>query len=176
MTPRQAAFACRSSFERLIRSVLATGGNIVANPGGAPRIHTLRPPAALAESCRYPAIVPAGGPARALRPDRLRERALAGKQDSTRPPQRRRAADSGTEERRHGLQPGGVPRFRLRHDGYVADIIDDRRGRRPLVHCVIQKEGSPEILFYTQFTSAEAAQRWAQEELEIYSQEQRRKA
>lgn len=72
-------------------------------------------------------------------------------------------------ERRRAFVPSGLPRTRLQHGGYVAELVEDRRADRALVHCVIQKESSPEILYYTQFTTLSAAKVWAAEELRQYA-------
>jgi hypothetical protein len=34
-----------------------------------------------------------------------------------------------------------------------ADVIEDRRSRPPLFFCIVQREGSPEILLLGQFNS-----------------------
>ena len=76
-------------------------------------------------------------------------------------------------ERRRGFDRSGLPRTWLRDGGYVAELIQDRRGGNSrLVHCVIQREGSPEILFYTQFASLDAAKDWAMHELSNYASRQ----
>jgi hypothetical protein len=49
--------------------------------------------------------------------------------------------------------PACIPRTRLRHGELFADIIEDRRDRSPVLMCVVQKQGSPEILFLGQFRS-----------------------
>lgn len=69
-------------------------------------------------------------------------------------------------ERRQQFRAGGLPRTRLRRDGYVAELIEDRRSGSQLVHCVIQQEDSPEVLLYAQFRTFEAAWAWAGRELE----------
>jgi hypothetical protein len=77
-------------------------------------------------------------------------------------------------ERRSKSDAAGLPHTRLRHDGYYADLIEERRASGGVVHCIIQRDGSPEILFYTQFATFEAAKEWALKELQDYARDQRR--
>lgn len=72
-------------------------------------------------------------------------------------------------DRRRAFVPSGLPRTRLEKGGYVAELVEDRRAGRALVHCVIQKDNSPEILYYTQFSTLAAAKAWAAEELRQYA-------
>lgn len=74
-----------------------------------------------------------------------------------------------SDERRRAFVPSGLPRTRLQQGDYVAELVEDRRAGRALVHCVIQKDSSPEILYYTQFTTRSAAEAWAAEELRRYA-------
>lgn len=71
-------------------------------------------------------------------------------------------------DRRQAFDPSRLPRSTLRRDGFVAEIIQDRRAAHPLYECVIQREGSSDVLFYAQFTSLEAAKGWAIKELRDY--------
>lgn len=73
--------------------------------------------------------------------------------------------ENSESERRRRFTPSGMPTARLRDHGHVAEIIQDRRAPCPLFICVIQREGSPEILSYSQFSSLRTAKQWAVEEL-----------
>ena len=72
-------------------------------------------------------------------------------------------------ERRRSFRASQLPRTRLRANGYIAEIIENRRSGEALVHCVIQREDSSEILYYTQFATVQAARQWAEEELRAYA-------
>ena len=61
--------------------------------------------------------------------------------------------------RRKQLIPALIPRTRLREGELFAEIVVDRR-RPPLAHCVVQREGSAEVLFLGQFRSGPEAE-WA---------------
>ncbi len=50
----------------------------------------------------------------------------------------------------------------------MAEIIRDRRVPVGLVHCVVQRQGSREILFLQQFNSSEEAERAVEEFMEYY--------
>lgn len=78
------------------------------------------------------------------------------------------SASHPCRERRKAFSPAQLPRLYLRHNAYVAEIIENRRAGEELVHCIIQRDGSSEILFYTQFGTLEEAKRWAEEELRTY--------
>jgi hypothetical protein len=46
-----------------------------------------------------------------------------------------------------------IPRTSLHAGEFVVEIIEDRRSSPPLFLCVVQRQGSPEILFLGQFNS-----------------------
>lgn len=54
---------------------------------------------------------------------------------------------------------------RLQHGAYYADFRRDRRLDPEVYHCVIQREGSTEILRWTQHRSLEEAKQAAHSEL-----------
>ncbi len=74
------------------------------------------------------------------------------------------SASSEQPERRCASVPSRVPRTVLRHNSFVAEIIEDRR-IAPVVHCVIQREGSSEVFFYGQFQSCQQAEKAALAEM-----------
>jgi hypothetical protein len=50
---------------------------------------------------------------------------------------------------------------RLQSGNYFADFRRDKRLRPEVYHCIIQREGSTEILMWSQFHSLEHAQEFA---------------
>lgn len=74
-----------------------------------------------------------------------------------------------TRERRQRVEPARIPRHRLRKGELLAEIIEDRRGRpNAIVHCVVQRSGSAEVLFLGQFHSRAAAQDAAEQFIAEY--------
>ncbi len=53
----------------------------------------------------------------------------------------------------------------LRNGRYFADFKRDKRLHPEVYHCIIQRDGSPEILSWTQHRSLEDAARSAQKEI-----------
>jgi hypothetical protein len=79
-------------------------------------------------------------------------------------------------ERRRGLNCAAIPRIRLRKGALIADLIHDRRGQFPVCHCIIQKRGSPAILYLAQFFTVDEAKHAAEEILsDLLSRRQRRR-
>ncbi len=60
-------------------------------------------------------------------------------------------------ERRWHVVPRSIPRKRLTQGEFFAEIIEDRR-MQGLFLCVVQREGSPEILFLGQSQTREEAE------------------
>ena len=60
-------------------------------------------------------------------------------------------------DQRRRLLPSLIPRIRRQQHDLTAEIILDRRGTPELVHCVVQRRGSQEILFLGQFRSRQQA-------------------
>ncbi len=54
-------------------------------------------------------------------------------------------------ERRNRVQRDAIPRTRRHRRELVMDIVEDRR--RPMFYCIVQRQGSPEILMLGQFSS-----------------------
>jgi hypothetical protein len=70
--------------------------------------------------------------------------------------------------RRHGSP---IQRYaRLQHGRFYADFTRDERLNPPVYHCVVQREGSTEILSWSQFRTLEAARSSAQRELQQLAQ------
>ncbi len=70
-------------------------------------------------------------------------------------------------DRRRRVVPADIPRTRLARGELFAEIIEDRR--RPAVFlCVVQRQGSPEILFLGQSRSRSDAQTTAEEFMSDY--------
>ena len=76
-----------------------------------------------------------------------------------------------TEERRRRFTPARVPRTRMFRGDLVAEIIADRRERPEVVHCVVQRQGSPEVLFLQQFYSREEAKVAAEQFMSTYARQ-----
>ena len=57
-----------------------------------------------------------------------------------------------TDERKR-LIAACIPRTCLRTGDFVVDVIEDRRNHPALFLCVVQRQGSSEILFLGQFNS-----------------------
>ena len=55
----------------------------------------------------------------------------------------------------------------------VAEIIVERRENPALVHCVVQRQGSPDLLFLQQFYSVEEAKTEAEHFMATYTQRYR---
>jgi hypothetical protein len=64
--------------------------------------------------------------------------------------------------------------MRIRRQGYFADIICDRRGGREVYYCIVQQDGSNEILHWSQEDSEEAAKKVARAELRCLAEEKNR--
>lgn len=64
-------------------------------------------------------------------------------------------AEFGENRRQHIAAQ--IPRIRVLREDLVAEIIMDRR-KPDIVHCVVQQQGSPEILLLEQFYSREEAE------------------
>ncbi len=60
-------------------------------------------------------------------------------------------------DRRRRSVPASIPRSRLNKGELFAEIIEDRRTHPSLIFSVVQKQGSPEILFLGQSHSRAAA-------------------
>lgn len=54
---------------------------------------------------------------------------------------------------------------RVRHGDYFADIRRDKRLSPEVYHCVVQREGSTEILAWSQYRSLEEALRFAEQQM-----------
>ena len=63
----------------------------------------------------------------------------------------------GADQRKR-LIASGIPRVKFQQGDLSAEMIVDRRRHPNIVLCVIQKHGSPEILFLGQFNSQEEAE------------------
>ncbi|HET7208401.1 MAG TPA: hypothetical protein VFI95_17625, partial [Terriglobales bacterium] len=63
----------------------------------------------------------------------------------------------GADQRKR-LIASGIPRVKFQQGDLSAEMIEDRRRHPNIVLCVIQKHGSPEILFLGQFNSQEEAE------------------
>ncbi len=61
------------------------------------------------------------------------------------------------DERRWHVAPGSIPRKRITRGDLFADIIEDRR-QPGLFLSVVQREGSPEVLFLGQSQTREEAE------------------
>ena len=59
-----------------------------------------------------------------------------------------------------------MPRTVVRRSGCFAEIIEDRRVRPSLFICIVQRTGSPEILWCSQHRTLDEAKQAAQEQLE----------
>ncbi len=64
--------------------------------------------------------------------------------------------------------PSSIPRIRLLHGELWAEIVLDRRRDAGVVHCLVQQQGSKEILFLQQFPSIEEAETAAKEFMACY--------
>ena len=73
----------------------------------------------------------------------------------------------GTDERKR-IVPACIPRTRLHAGELLAEVVEDRRSRPPLLVCVVQRQGSPEILFLGQFRSESEAEFAAKEFMSDY--------
>ncbi len=84
--------------------------------------------------------------------------------------QKHKPGSKSLQLRRSGAAPTRHERIvkypQLRSGAYFADFRSDRRLRPEVVHCIIQREGSPEILSWTQHTGIAAAVAVARGELE----------
>ncbi len=79
-------------------------------------------------------------------------------------------------DRRRERVPGSIPRTRLLRGCLVAEIIIDRRIHPAVLHCVVQRQGSSEVLFLQQFSSREEAEEAANEFMGSYPQDISREA
>ena len=73
----------------------------------------------------------------------------------------------GTDQRKR-IVPACIPCTRLYAGEMFAEIVEDRRSRPPLLVCVVQRQGSPEILFLGQFRSESEAEFAANEFMSDY--------
>jgi hypothetical protein len=64
---------------------------------------------------------------------------------------------------------------RILRGEYYADFRRDRRVYPDVFHCIIQREGNPEILGWTQHRTLTAAQRAAEAELKAWADGSRQK-
>lgn len=91
---------------------------------------------------------------------------------------------SSRNRKRHGLkpvtrltqsQPSGPGRYgtRLRMGSYFADIIPDPEGGRPIHHWIVQRTGSPQIIFMGQEADLATALERAHQCLEGIARERR---
>jgi hypothetical protein len=71
-------------------------------------------------------------------------------------------------DQRKQIVPACIPRTRLLTRELFAEIIEDRRARPPIVLAVVQRQGSPEILFLGQFRSHSDAESAAQQFISDY--------
>jgi hypothetical protein len=75
------------------------------------------------------------------------------------------APRSGLGDRRRALVPSSLPRIQLRKKLFVADLIEDRRASPPIFHCIVQPEGSVDIVFWGQYTTIDEAKETAEAHL-----------
>ena len=73
-------------------------------------------------------------------------------------------------ERRRAANPASIPRTRRQRRELVMDIVVDRR--LPMFFCIVQQEGSPEILMVGQFTSRSEAVRAGEQFMSDYFRQQ----
>jgi hypothetical protein len=66
--------------------------------------------------------------------------------------------------------------MRLERLPYFADILQDTRGTAPAWHCIVQRQGSSEMLVWRQYESEDAAQQDALAEMEALLQRERERA
>jgi hypothetical protein len=66
--------------------------------------------------------------------------------------------------------------MRLERHPYFADILQDNRGPAPAWHCIVQRQGSSEMLVWRQYDAEEPAQRDALAEMEALLQRDRERA
>jgi len=62
------------------------------------------------------------------------------------------------EDERKQLIAACIPRTRLHIGDFLIDIVEDRRSQPRLFLCVVQRQGSPEVLFLGQFSQEPDAQ------------------
>jgi hypothetical protein len=72
------------------------------------------------------------------------------------------------DERRRQFAAARIPRIRMFRGDMVAEIIIERRKQPAVVHCVVQRQGSPEILLLQQFYSQEEAKAAAEHFMSAY--------
>ena len=58
---------------------------------------------------------------------------------------------------------------RVRRGNYFADFRRDKRLTPEIYHCVIQRDGSPEVLAWSQYRSLQAAMQAAENDLQRFS-------
>jgi hypothetical protein len=51
---------------------------------------------------------------------------------------------------RHADVPAGSARTRMTKYGFAVDILADPKTNPPIYHCIIQKQGSKEIVYWSQ--------------------------
>ena len=81
--------------------------------------------------------------------------------------------DFGADQRKR-IVPACILRTRIVAGELFAEIIEDRWCRPPIVHCVVQRLGSPEILVLQQFHSHREAELAAKEFISDYLSRQQR--
>ncbi len=81
---------------------------------------------------------------------------------------RMKSQRGGRADRRKHTVPACIPRRRVRRGKLFADIIQDRRTDPLIAYCVVQRQGSPEILQLQQFCSTSAAERAAKQFMSDY--------
>jgi len=59
---------------------------------------------------------------------------------------------------------------RVRRGSYFADFRRDKRLMPEVYHCVIQRDGSSEVLAWSQYRSLQAAMRAAENDLQRFSE------
>jgi hypothetical protein len=60
---------------------------------------------------------------------------------------------------------------RLRYGNYYADFRRDKRLQPEIYHCIIQRDGSSEILGWSQYRSLDAAARAAEKHLQYLAKD-----
>src|SRR5690242_11398384 len=78
-------------------------------------------------------------------------------------------------ERRLACITSGLPRTHIRRNGFVAEIITDRR-QSSLFHCIIQREDSEDVLWLSQWDSFDQAKNATEKRLSELSVGLRKRA
>lgn len=87
-----------------------------------------------------------------------------------------RPTKSGIHIARKGkaYAPRGAARTRLLKYGFVVDILPDPKTSPPIYHCIIQKQGSKKILYWSQERTFQEAELNAEAFLAAHRPEQAR--